>query len=638
MKKVLIADDSKSIRKMIRMTLESDIFDVFEIDKDHIYEANDGLEAFGILGKYPDIDYFFSDVNMPHLNGDELIEVLNDTGKINDVKVFFVTTENMDGRIDPTVRHCVLGTIQKPLKPEKIVDTVRMLITKRSEEELAKKVNIEELSKQVAKQKQLLFEVVSKYYELQKIAEPYNPDRMKEIIGLYISEEDDLPENELIATAPAILSEYFFENNINNKVDSSKIQFLFSNYMMDDEKEENNSKDEFVINLMAYDDRNSSMTKDKVDYETMIKNIDPMERIFSTYEPKDIVKFRFEEIIKYIKSKQKAIGTDKTLNYDRMKFFMYEAKKMLIDVDFTVDIKELRFIENIITKLLDDIEYLQNFKKKTTSEDMFLEVFSQYQNDYLAYRHVQDYLDVNKDKDKTYRKRLMKLDKALNIYQATNTKLFFKLFSQQLQKVIVTFKNLVDRYTYLYDRLLWERARESLSIKEYFRTKGIAGDMSTKSLLNYYLKINNGKLDQTVSKPLNDLVNMLDNGFGRDVVYLSTNLKEGSKIEEMVKKIEPNWKFYTLAKLSLIDSWVISNGQPDILIIDYNFDMEVQNGIELATHVFNKYDKLSALKSVMMIFDKVNIELIEEAAKVGIKEHVKRPLVPFEFTNKLRFL
>jgi two-component system chemotaxis response regulator CheY len=638
MKKVLIADDSKSIRKIIRQTLESDIFDVFEIDPEHIYEANDGLEAFGLLGKYPDIDYFFSDVNMPHLNGDELIEVLNDTGKINDVKVFFVTTENMDGRIDPTVRHCVLGTIQKPLKPDKIVNTVRTLIAKRAQEEAAANICKKELAKQVAKQKQLLFEVVSKYYELQKIPEPYSPDRMKEVISLYISDEDDLPQNELIATAPAILSEYFFEHNINNKVDSSKIQFLFNNYMMDDNKKEEEYKDDFILNLSTYDDRSSKVTKESIDYKAYIEKIEPLERIFSTYEIKEVVKFRFDRVVKYIKDKQKAVGTEKTLNYERMKFFMYEAKKMLVDIDFTVDIKELRFIENIIKKLLEDIDYLTNFKKKTTSEDMFKDIFSGYQNDYIAFRHVQTYLNANKDRDKSYRKRLLKLDKALNIYVANNTKLFYKLFSQQLQKVIVSYKNLLDRYTYLYDRLLWERARESLSIKEYFRGQSISGDMSTKSLLNYYLKINTGKLDTAESKNLSDLVNMLDNGVGRDVVYLSTNLKEGSKIEEMVKSIEPSWKFYTLAKLSLIDSWIIANEKPDILIIDYNFDMEVQTGIELAQLIFNKYSHLSSLKSLLMIFDKVSIELIEDASKVGIKEHVKRPLVKHEFINKLRFL
>lgn len=638
MKKVLIADDSKSIRMIIKQTLLSEAFDVFPIDEAHIYEANDGLEAFGLLGKHTDIDYFFSDVNMPHLNGDELIEVLNDTGKINQVKVFFVTTENMDGRIDPTVRHCVLGTIQKPLKPQHIIDKVKEFLLLKAKKDTVAKIAKEDLVKQVAKQRQLLFDVISKYCQLSKLEENFDPQMIKEIINVYLSEDDDIPQNEIIAVAPTILSEYFMEKGIEAKIDSPKIQFLFNNYMMDKESVQEDKKDTFVANLMEYDDKMIIVRADSVDMTGFIEKIEKIEKIDSTYDIKEITKRRFNSILNFVKDKQKASGTEKTLSYERMKHFMYQAKDLLIDVDFTIDIKELRYIENIIQGLLQDIEYFENFKRKNSSDYLFTEIFSRYQREYQIYKHVQQFLIANKDKEVEYRKLLLRLDKIVNLYVLNNSKLFYNLFMQQLQKVIISYKNLVDRYTYLYDRLLWERAKESLSVKEYFRKKGISGDLSTKSLLNYHLKINVGKLDKVELKYLTDLVNMLDNGVGKDVVFLSTNLKEGAKIEELIKNIEPNWKFYTLAKLSLIDSWMIANERPDILIIDHNFDMEVQNGIELSKIIFRKYKVLAELKSLVMIFDKVSIDLIEEANKVGIKEHIKRPIVNYEFTNKIRFL
>jgi diguanylate cyclase (GGDEF)-like protein len=63
--KVLLADDSKTLRSYIRSQLSKLLYQVIE--------AENGVEAIKQLNKYPDIGLLITDYNMPKMNGIELI-------------------------------------------------------------------------------------------------------------------------------------------------------------------------------------------------------------------------------------------------------------------------------------------------------------------------------------------------------------------------------------------------------------------------------------------------------------------------------------------------------------------------------------------------------------------------------------
>ena len=73
---VLIVDDSKAMRMVVRKTLSAAGFDVSEI-----YEGSDGLEALEILNKHQ-VDVVLSDLHMPNMNGMELLATLNKEGRV----------------------------------------------------------------------------------------------------------------------------------------------------------------------------------------------------------------------------------------------------------------------------------------------------------------------------------------------------------------------------------------------------------------------------------------------------------------------------------------------------------------------------------------------------------------------------
>jgi two-component system chemotaxis response regulator CheY len=85
-KRILVVDDSKAMRLIVRRTLRQAGFGDYEVD-----EATNGLEAISAVEKArPDL--ILSDWNMPEMNGYELLKALR--AKKNDVRLGFVTTES----------------------------------------------------------------------------------------------------------------------------------------------------------------------------------------------------------------------------------------------------------------------------------------------------------------------------------------------------------------------------------------------------------------------------------------------------------------------------------------------------------------------------------------------------------------
>ena len=83
--KILVVDDSKAMRMIVKRTLRQAGFGDCEVE-----EASHGKEALEVIGRGPP-DLVLSDWNMPEMTGIELLEALRASG--NQVKLGFVTTE-----------------------------------------------------------------------------------------------------------------------------------------------------------------------------------------------------------------------------------------------------------------------------------------------------------------------------------------------------------------------------------------------------------------------------------------------------------------------------------------------------------------------------------------------------------------
>lgn len=114
---ILVVDDSAVMRKMIIKTLGMCGLPIGEIQ-----QAPNGREGLKELGKSW-IDLVILDINMPVMNGEEMIDEMQKDSETKDISVIVISTEGSSTRIDRLKEKGALF-IQKPFTAEIIRDTI----------------------------------------------------------------------------------------------------------------------------------------------------------------------------------------------------------------------------------------------------------------------------------------------------------------------------------------------------------------------------------------------------------------------------------------------------------------------------------------------------------------------------------
>ena len=115
-KKILTVDDSRTMREMVSFTLKNAGFDVLE--------AEDGKDALRVLSTEPKIDLIITDLNMPQMDGFELIDNLRSGSKHKYVPILILTTESDVQKKERGKAAGATGWIVKPFNPEKLIQVV----------------------------------------------------------------------------------------------------------------------------------------------------------------------------------------------------------------------------------------------------------------------------------------------------------------------------------------------------------------------------------------------------------------------------------------------------------------------------------------------------------------------------------
>ena len=115
MHKVLIVDDSSTMRKIIRRVLRQ-----AEIVFDHVVEAGNGVEGLAALVANPDVDLILSDVNMPEMNGIDFVKAVRALHSKEQLPVIMVTTEFGSAIVSTAMQLGANGYVCKPFTPETI--------------------------------------------------------------------------------------------------------------------------------------------------------------------------------------------------------------------------------------------------------------------------------------------------------------------------------------------------------------------------------------------------------------------------------------------------------------------------------------------------------------------------------------
>ena len=117
--KVLIVDDSESMRFVISYCLNEAGF--------HVIEASDGQEALRIA-QSSHYDVIITDINMPNMNGYDFIEAVRKTSKNRHAPILTLTTNTSQDAVAKGKAAGATGWLTKPFNDEMLLNVMRKVI------------------------------------------------------------------------------------------------------------------------------------------------------------------------------------------------------------------------------------------------------------------------------------------------------------------------------------------------------------------------------------------------------------------------------------------------------------------------------------------------------------------------------
>jgi len=118
-KSILIIDDSESIRELVGLTLESS---GYKVEK-----AVDGVDALRFLDGR-EINLVITDLNMPNMDGIELIRSVRKKEGYATIPILMLTTESQAAKKEQAKAAGATGWIVKPFVQEKLLEVVKKVI------------------------------------------------------------------------------------------------------------------------------------------------------------------------------------------------------------------------------------------------------------------------------------------------------------------------------------------------------------------------------------------------------------------------------------------------------------------------------------------------------------------------------
>jgi two-component system chemotaxis response regulator CheY len=117
-KTIMAVDDSTSVRQVVCFTLRRGGYEVIE--------AVDGRDALTRLTG--PVHLVITDLNMPNMDGIELIRAIRQKPQYRAIPIVMLTTESQDGKKQAGKAAGATGWIVKPFRPEQLLGVVKKVL------------------------------------------------------------------------------------------------------------------------------------------------------------------------------------------------------------------------------------------------------------------------------------------------------------------------------------------------------------------------------------------------------------------------------------------------------------------------------------------------------------------------------
>jgi two-component system, chemotaxis family, chemotaxis protein CheY len=119
---VLVVDDSAAIRKILQRVLRQTGMDI-----NTIHEAGDGQEAIELLKLHKPV-LILTDINMPKMDGLQLLAAVKASEAWRNIPVVMITTEGGETKVGEAVKLGAAGYVRKPFTADQIKEKLNGIL------------------------------------------------------------------------------------------------------------------------------------------------------------------------------------------------------------------------------------------------------------------------------------------------------------------------------------------------------------------------------------------------------------------------------------------------------------------------------------------------------------------------------
>jgi two-component system, chemotaxis family, chemotaxis protein CheY len=112
MRRILVTDDSSTMRSLLIATIES-------CGDYEVVEASSGFEALRLLPR-EQVDLIITDINMPDINGLELINYVRKNANYSETPLFIISTEGREKDVEKGLALGANEYLVKPIDPKRL--------------------------------------------------------------------------------------------------------------------------------------------------------------------------------------------------------------------------------------------------------------------------------------------------------------------------------------------------------------------------------------------------------------------------------------------------------------------------------------------------------------------------------------
>lgn len=556
----LIADPSQTIRSLIKKGLEQclssiqDTLDFIEVDT--------GISVIPTIKKNPAIDYLLLSESFSDLKASDIINSLKDLPDLEGKKIVYIIEPSQAKDIVRTSHF--MGVLMKPFNAGNIQERLQPLF---GSLQLAEE-NAENNSEEVEEQKELMFDLLSKYIleAFEGLENVYDQEILHTMLDEFYSYGEVLPENDIIPCLVELADLYHEAKSLNGEqVNQSLLESVYHQAKLDGRVPQPQSSKTDVKELHGADVLKLLRETSRIEMDAPCT--EQISQYFADYENganEILADVQFDIPVKFdpfsTQDVRELLGHDKRgIAFRYLSPFIPYFKQHFEKIDPAIVSGNVRQNELFI-------QSLRNAKKKLTEASQFdreklRELFFQMQPTYHAFKRFYQEGKFPEDEPKLKEKcaAMIKAFEEEHLY--TFDSQFFDYIHDHLDMLALLANHVGMRIM----RALMDGCKKSKEVQSYILRKKNLPDMEFHSLSVSCLKT----LPEEQRKKFALLYKEVKNKTNKHVAYITSDAIGIELLSKAIGTESRPWKYNAFVQVSHFETFLHAQ-QPTLILIDHN--------------------------------------------------------------------